>query len=464
MTEAVKAQRQSADDGCPGALRPHHAADGELLRIRVPGGALALTALRALSAASVDLADGRIGLTSRGNVQVRGVAEADVGALVRRVRGAGLLPDAEHERVRNIVASPLSGRRSGSLDDVDPLVHDLDAALCARPALAALPGRFLFAVDDGSGDIQAEGADVLAIALGAGRYAVRLPGATRGLQVGVENVVAAMLAAAECFLAERLAQDSKAWRIAELVGGGAALVERLRTSGWPIEEHQHHQRQSAPRAPVAHAPKVPQDSAAPGATDAPQGGITLEPGLIEQRDGRFAVCALTPLGLLTTDQAAALAAGTELSQAPADGLRGALRITPWRRIVIRDLQLPAALAVRELLASVGLVVEPGTAWSRLTACAGRPGCAKSLTDVHADVQAFAAVADPAGPALHWAGCERSCGTPSGPNVVRLLATPTGYRVGGDSTGDPARGSSGDSNDSARLSPRDLSGIRIEVAR
>jgi precorrin-3B synthase len=177
-----------------------------LLRIRVPGGALALSALRGLGAASTEFADGRIGLTSRGNLQVRGVSEADVEGLVQRVRGAGLLPDAEHERVRNIVASPLSGRRTGSLDDVDPLVHDLDAALCARPGLARLPGRFLFAVDDGSGDVQAEGADVLAVALGGGQYAVRPAGASDGLQVEVQNVVAAMLAVAEAFLAERLAR------------------------------------------------------------------------------------------------------------------------------------------------------------------------------------------------------------------------------------------------------------------
>ena len=455
MTEAVRVQRprQREDDACPGALRPHHAADGELLRIRVPGGAIALSALRGLEAASQALADGRIGLTSRGNLQVRGVAEGDVPALVGRLRAVGLLPAAEHERVRNIIAPPLSGRRPGSRDDVDPLVHDLDAALCARPGLALLPGRFLFAVDDGHGDVQGEGADVLAVALGGGWYVVRPSGVGAGLRVRVENVVAAMLAVAEAFLAERVAQDSRAWRIAELVDGGGRLVERLRASGWPREQDD--------------PDPVPMGEAGPGQVGPGQVGrgqagadrAGTEPGLIEQKDGRFAVCALAPLGLLNRDQVVALIAGAELSSAPADGARGALRITPWRRIVVRDLDLPAALAVRELLSSVGLVVEPGTAWSRVTACAGRPGCAKSLTDVHADAAAFAAVADADGPPVHWAGCERGCGTPVGPDVVRLLATSIEYRPDGvPQVGVAYR------PDGGSLGPRDLAATGLTPTR
>jgi precorrin-3B synthase len=408
----VTGSGRERDDACPGALRPHRAADGALLRIRVPGGVLPVSALRGLAAASADRADGRIGVTSRGNVQLRGVRDGDVEALVERVREAGLLPQAEHERVRNIIASPLSGRRSASLDDVDPLVHDLDAALCARPGLARLPGRFLFAIDDGSGDVQGESADVVAVALGAGQYAVRPAGASIGLQVGVADVVAAVLAVAEAFLTERDVQESRAWRVAEVTGGGARLVDHLVAAGWPIETHRNE----------AEAANMDSRTAVDDSTNlAPR--TNLEPGLIEQTDGRFALCALTPLGLLESAQVAALAAAAEMSDT-------ALRITPWRRVVIRDLELPAALAARELLAAHGLVVAPGTAWSRLTACAGRPGCAKSLTDVHADARAFVARADPVGPALHWAGCERGCGTPAGPDVVRVLATADGYRVEG----------------------------------
>ncbi len=413
-------ERESAD-ACPGALRPHHAADGELLRLRVPGGAIDPSALRALATASDEFADGAIGLTSRGNLQVRGATDASMPALLPRLREAGLLSPAghdRHERVRNVIASPLSGRGSGARADVDPLVTQLDGALCERPGLAELPGRFLFALDDGSGDVAGEGADVLALALGAGWFAVRPAGCRSGVRVRGELVVTAMLAVAEQFLLERealtgrhpqaadrgqdqnLDRDRRAWRIAELPGAGARCRDRLLGDGHPAEQ---------------------------ALAEARSAGVgSVEPGLVEQLDGSIVVCALAPLGRLDLDQARAVAAAADLSVAEPGT---ALRITPWRRLVIRDLDLPAALAVRELLDAVGLIVGPGTAWSRITACAGRPGCAKSLTDVQHDARVFAAVADRTGPAVHWAGCERGCGAPSG-NVVRVLATADGYRIEG----------------------------------
>jgi precorrin-3B synthase len=129
----------------------------------------------------------------------------------------------------------------------------------------------------------------------------------------------------------------------------------------------------------------------------------------------MALVAVVPLGRLTAAQADLIA---ELA---ADA-----QLTPWRSIAIPDRPDAGAAAA---LAAAGLVLEPGSAWLRVTTCAGLPGCAKSRADVRADATAAVTTGTlPAdGARQHWAGCERRCGRPRG-DVVDVLATATGYRV------------------------------------
>ncbi|MFC7642028.1 hypothetical protein ACFQX6_14390 [Streptosporangium lutulentum] len=82
----------------------HAAADGGLARVRVPGGRLTTSQLRELAGAASTYGSGVIELTSRANVQVRGLGEG--GGFAARMAAAGLLPSATHERIRNVLASP----------------------------------------------------------------------------------------------------------------------------------------------------------------------------------------------------------------------------------------------------------------------------------------------------------------------------------------------------------------------
>jgi precorrin-3B synthase len=115
----------------------HRAEDGLLARVRTPGGRLSAGQLRAL-ARCARMGNGLVDLTSRANVQIRGLREEHREALVFELQAAGLLPSIAHDRARNIMA-PATG-------EFDAVVDALDAAICADPALAALGGRFLFAV------------------------------------------------------------------------------------------------------------------------------------------------------------------------------------------------------------------------------------------------------------------------------------------------------------------------------
>ncbi|MEU7879074.1 precorrin-3B synthase [Microbispora bryophytorum] len=380
---------RAARDACPGALQVHVAADGALARVRVPGGALTAGALRELAACAGELGNGVIELTSRANVQVRGLA--DPAAFAARTAAAELLPSATHERVRNIVASPLSGRSATSVLDVRPLVAALDAGLCGRPALAGLPGRFLFALDDGTGDVLGLGADVTLVAQPGGDVTLLLAGEPVG-SVTAGDAVAVALTAAEVFQSVR----GDAWRVAELPDGPATIAARLTA--------RHHGRLPG-RAPVAVTAAEPR-----------RGGV------FAQVDGRVAVDVIVPLGRLTTAQAGLLADLT-----PAE-----VRLTPWRTVVLPDLAPEAAGPVTAALTGAGLVTDPASPYARLSACTGRPGCAKALADVQADALRWAETGMPELPELrggpiHWAGCERRCGRPRG-RVTDVVATPGGYRV------------------------------------
>jgi precorrin-3B synthase len=385
-------------DRCPGVLRLTEAADGLLARVRLPGGLIDAAQLRVLTGLADELGDGRLELTSRGNVQVRGLDPNAAGPLTDALARAGLLPSLSHDQVRNVLASPLAGLDGGP--GLTEIVRAFDAALCARPRLAELSGRFLFAIDDGRGDVASLGADVVAAVRtdGAVVNGLTVRRASRPTQRAVggitadlqDGVVAAMLAFAEAFLNLRAELDSGAWRIADLPDGPervrALVAARLGLSAAPEEETV--------------------------ATKA-----TRPVGLVTGREGSgVSVVLIAPLGRLASAQVRWVA------NRIAD--QGA-RITPWRSVVLPGLD--DAAGVLDEAAVHGFGTDDGSPWLRVTACAGRPGCASALADVQADAVGFAARWP--GRLVHVSGCSRHCGRPAA-TEIDVTATNEGYQVAG----------------------------------
>jgi precorrin-3B synthase len=402
--------RREAADRCPGVLRLLEAADGLLARVRLPGGLASPAQLRVLAGLADQLGDGRAELTSRGNVQLRGLPAGAAGPLSDALYAAGLLPSLSHDRVRNILASPLAGLDHGV--DLTELVRALDAGLCARPRLAGLPGRFLFALDDGRGDLPE--ADVTATVRRDGAAVNGLavcppngPGPTASTRVPAEvrdAVVATMLACAEAFLdlrAEAGGSDpgNRAWRIADLPGG----AERVRAA-------------VAVRLGLDPAPGEPGLA----------GPVSRPVGLVGRDEGgegpgssapvRDNAVLLAPLGRLTAAQLSWIA--DRLAETDA-------RVTPWRSVVLP--RLDDAGAVLREAAARGFGTDTTSPWLRVTACAGRPGCASALADVQADAAALAAPWP--GRLVHVSGCARHCGRPAA-TEIDVTAAEEGYQVAG----------------------------------
>lgn len=360
-------------DRCPGLLRPHHARDGALVRLRVPGGRIDADAFAALRRVAGEYGDGDIHLTSRANVQLRALPVDEHGAVPEPVsahlRTAGFLPSPSHERVRNIVASPLSGIAGGRAD-VRGLARALDAQLCADPGLAGLSGRFLFGFDDGRGDLAGVRCDLRAVAEDPGTMRI-LAGRWAGPRVPTADAPPALLTLARRFLAT--AGDR--WNVRDLPRGGAELLE---------------------------------DPHAPGETDPQPIAYGPLPG--------GALSVLVPLGIVTPQ------AGAALSRAA--GPDGALTVTPWRGVVIvPGTGAPGPGTALQALHEAGLVTGPGSPWSRISACTGAPGCARSAGDTRGEARRLAARGTPGEP-LHVVGCDHACGAPRTPHRLITVRSDT----------------------------------------
>lgn len=204
-------------DRCPGALRPWPADDGLLVRIRLVGGRIRGSQLHGLLDVAERFGDGRVHLTSRANLQLRALPGAD-GRLDEEVLLAleetGLLPSRSHELVRNIMVSPQTGRAGGRAD-LRETAAELDRLLCADDRLADLPGRFLFVLDDGRGDLRDRACDLGLVALDSTTAQLRV-GDGWGPVVELADAPYRLVGLAERFHELRGRGPAAPWHVTEL--------------------------------------------------------------------------------------------------------------------------------------------------------------------------------------------------------------------------------------------------------
>jgi precorrin-3B synthase len=362
--------QRTRPDRCPGVLALHEGADGWLARVRVPGGRLSAEALLALAAISEELGNGLVDLTARANLQLRGLAPVAAAALAPRLNAVGLLPSTAHDRVRNVLASPLAGRAPDALDEVDSVVALLDEQVSATRLLSELPGRFCFLVDDGTGAGREIGPDVTVVARGDGRFGVALDGRPLEFEGDGAQAVAVALRAAGAFVMKR----GDGWRLSETPGGAGTIAAEL---GLGL-------------APVTRAART----------------RGFRPGTIEQRDGRVALTALAPLGQLWPELLRALASVSD-----------DVRLSTRRTVTLVDLDPGVVHDTREALAAAHLVMDRASGWVGLTACAGTGRCPRAQADVRRAAAARARDRAATDPAEHWAACERRCGEVPGTPVA-----------------------------------------------
>lgn len=205
-------------DQCPGVARPWPASDGLLVRLRLIGGRVATRTLLTLAEIAGHHGDGSVHVTSRANLQLRGFPGTTGGRLTAPARAAvaatGLLPTETHELVRNVMVSPQTGLAGGRID-LTPVADELDELICARPELAGLPGKFLFVLDDGRGDLIKRWCDLGLAALDADNVQLRV-GRSWGPVVATHHAAPQLTDLAARFATRRGTGADAPWHVAEL--------------------------------------------------------------------------------------------------------------------------------------------------------------------------------------------------------------------------------------------------------
>ncbi len=360
------------DDRCPGALHALGAHDGLLVRVRVPGGILTSQQLAALANASRKYGDCHIDITSKANVQLRGITAAALSDLGSDLAIAELLPSITHDRIRNILGSPFSGIDDGELIDTRPFIHELDKKLLADEYFASLPPKFSFAICGGGYPIELSSVDVAGRAIDDGsgtRFAILTKGVATGKAVLPDALVDALLAAT------RLSNGSR------LVSQKPTMIDRYRQL-----------------APVGIAPV--------------------------KRTGLFNLVPSIKLGRLTNSDVRVI---VEIAlRFDAD-----LRLAPWRGIVFGGIQQNDIERIVNQLENAGISMNPSDVYRGIVTCAGLHGCTNALADVRERAHAVAHVLAKSPRGTNWtlnlAGCRKRCAMRRGADVD-VVATDSGYDI------------------------------------
>ncbi|AQU87762.1 precorrin-3B synthase [Komagataeibacter nataicola] len=353
---------------CPGLHTPMEAADGWLVRVRPPLGRLSAPQGRLVARAARTHGNGLIELTSRGNLQLRGLTPDSARAFAHDMAEAGLAStDAATEARRSLLLSPLAGIDPQAAPDAPAIIHALDAALARASTLRGLPAKFVIAVECGgyvpAGTLRA---DIVVRAQGAGWLVAC---GARALPCPAAAITPTVLALAHALAA----CGSRPLRDPAL---GTQAFDRLGL----LE-----------------------------ATRAAPSAVRNTPCLAGALPGH-AMGAVLPPGPMDADLLGAMA------QWSVQAGNGHMRVAPLRAIVFEDCATQPPLP--------GLITHADDPRLRISACIGARGCGCAARDVLADARTLAPDL-PAHATLHVSGCPKGCAHPA-PADITLVAQVDGY--------------------------------------
>ena len=382
---------------CPGALKPMQTGDGLIARVRASGGRLDLAQAAAIAEAALSCGNGAISLSARANLQIRGVRDATLPELTAWLDAARLLDrDADVERLRNIVVSPLSDIDPEAAFDLAPSVVRLEARLAEDKRLRPLPAKFGFVLDAlgrlSVADVEADVRFEAAREDGAETFAVFLGGDdSLAARCGRDEIGDKAAALALAFLALADVGERGERRMRALVGrvGAGAVFARARLKAAP-------RRRAERRASLRDL----------------LGGHVFGSAIV--------VGAAAPFGIIEAGSFQAL-----IERAREAGALS-LRLTPWRAFLISGLEERRAASIVKASARLGFILHADDPRLSVAVCPGAPACLHAHRPLSEDAARWARLLPPADRViLHVSGCGKGCARQAATSMT-LIATKSGY--------------------------------------
>lgn len=361
---------------CPTLLSPMESGDGWLARVKPSAGCVSAEAARLIADAARRHGNGHIDLTSRANLQVRGLSHRSANTFAEIIIGTGLAStNPSLEAIRNVMASPLGPDDRSASFDSHAFARDIEAMLEREPSLWALPSKFGILVDGGGvlplADITAD----IMVRAGETGLAVHLDGGTRAALCAPSSIAETVKAFALAFLrlsAERSERPRRMRALVMAVGEEAVFAE-----AGLIAAH-------------ASARLTPEAKSSIGLIS-----------LIDQERNAFGVG--LPFGRIEADALHALA---DLSDRYGDG---SLRTTPWRALLLTGIAPADAQRLTDEVTAIDLIADPADPRLNIFACVGAPDCMSASVDARGDAARLAAIIGAVrDQTLHVSGCSKSC--------------------------------------------------------
>ena len=378
-----------------------------MLRLRMPNGILTWHQLAGLASIAKTYGAGYAHVTTRANIQIRGIEARNATDVVEAVQDLGLTSrGAGADNIRNVTGDATAGIAPGELLDTRPDARRWHFHVLNDRSLSGLPRKFNVAFD-GGGPIPTleETNDIGFTAVQVAEGAAVAPGVWYRLRLGGITGHKDIARPTEIVVAP---QDST--RLADAIvrvfvdHGDRTNRARARLKylidAWGLEKFlaavEEKLGRKLDRVPEEYIlPRPPQDRSA---------HIGLH---AQKQTGLYYAGVALPVGRLEVPQMRALAdAARELGD-------GDVRLTVWQNLLVSGIAEANRTAFEQRMTTAGLSLAVSPLWAGLVACTGSSGC--KLANARTKEVAIA-IAEHCEPRveldtpinIHLTGCPNSC--------------------------------------------------------